>query len=80
VPLGAPDDGLDPGDQLALVERLGQVVVRAHAQALDLVIQAVEAREDENRGLDPRGAQPAQDLVAVHVGQHQIEDDDIVVV
>ena len=78
--LGAADDRLDAGDQLAPVERLGQEVVGAEAQALDLVVELAEAREDQDRRAHPRGAQPAQHLVAVDVRQHQIEDDDVVVV
>src|SRR5215471_18819560 len=78
--LGAADDGLDAGDQLALVERLGQVVVGPEAQALQLVVELAEARQDEDWGIDPRGAQPAQHLVAVDVRQHEVEQDDVVIV
>ncbi len=78
--LGAPHDRLDAGDQLALVERLGEVVVGADAEAADLVVEPGQPREDEDRRVDARGAQPAQHLVAVDVRQHQVEDDDVVVV
>jgi hypothetical protein len=78
--LGAAHDGLDAGDELVLVERLGQVVVRAEAEALHLVFRACEAREDEDRRLDLRDPQRPQDLVARHVGQVQVEQDDVVVV
>jgi hypothetical protein len=53
--LGAADDGLDAGDQLALVERLGQIVVGAEAQALDLVVELDEARQDQDRRVDRGG-------------------------
>jgi hypothetical protein len=36
------------------VERLGHVVVGADAEALDLVLDAGEAGEDQNGGLDFR--------------------------
>ena len=78
--LGAADDRLDAGDQLAPVEGLGQEVVGAEAQALDLVVELGEAGEDQDRRVDARGAQPAQHLIAVDVRQHQVEDDDVVVV
>ena len=78
--LAAADDGLDAGDQLAAVERLGQIIVGAEAEALDLVIELGEAGENQNRGRDARGAQAAQHFVAVDIRQHQIEDDDVVIV
>jgi len=66
--------------ELALVERLGDVVVGAEAEALELVIEFREAGEDQNRGLDLGGAQALQHLIAVHVRQHEVEDDDVVIV
>ena len=49
--LRAADDGVDARDQLVLVERLGQVVVGAEAEAADLVLDAGEAGEDQDRRL-----------------------------
>jgi hypothetical protein len=46
--------------QLVLVERLGHVVVRAETEALDLVIDTGEPREDQDRCLDlghPQGSE-----------------------
>jgi chemotaxis signal transduction protein len=43
-------------------------------------VACAEAREDEDRRAHLGRAQPAQHLVAVDVGQHQIENDDVVVV
>src|SRR6185437_2564632 len=80
VALGAAHDRLDARDELAPVERLGQEIVGAETQALDLVIELGQARQDEDRRPHPGGAQPAQHFVAVDVRQHQIEDDDVVVV
>ena len=71
---------MDARDQLVLVERLGEVVVGAEAQALHLVLDAGHAGQDQDRRLDLRHAQRAQHLVARHVGQVQIEEDDVVVV
>ena len=78
--LGAAHDRLDARQQFAPVERLGQVVVGAEAETLDLVVELGEARQDQDRRIDARGAQAAQHLVAVDVRQHQIEDDDVVIV
>ena len=80
VALGAAHDGVDARDQLVLVERLGHVVVGAEAQALHLVLDAGEAGEDQDRGLDLGDPQRAQNLEAGHVRQVQVEQDDVVVV
>ncbi len=81
---GAPDPGqaqidLDPGQQLPRRERLGQIIVGAGAQALDLGLLAGARREEEDRDLAQRriGTQCGQQAEAVqlrhhHVGQHQI--------
>ena len=44
--LAATDNGMDTGDQLAAVERLGQIIVGAEAKAFDLVIQLRQAGQD----------------------------------
>ena len=80
VALGAANDGMDAGDQFVLVERLGHVVVGAETQALDLVLDPDQPREDQDRRLDLSDAERAQNLVARHVGQVQVEEDDVVVV
>src|SRR5688572_10201438 len=80
VSLGAAHDRLDARQQFAPVERLGQVVVRAEAETLGLVVKLGKARQDQDRRIDARGAQAPQHLVAVDVRQHQIEDDDVVIV
>ena len=80
VALAAPDDGLDPRDQLPVIERLGKEIVGAEAERLHLGLRFVEARRYEDRGIDLVRAQLAQDLKPVHVGQHQVEYHDVVVV
>jgi hypothetical protein len=80
VPLGAAHDRVDARDQLVLVERLGHVIVGAETQAFALVLDAGEAGEDQDGRLHFGDAQCAQDLEARHVGQVQVEQDDVVVV
>jgi hypothetical protein len=46
---GASHNGMNARDQLILVERLGHVVVSTEAEAFDLVLDAGEAGEDQNR-------------------------------
>ncbi|TPV98246.1 MAG: hypothetical protein USCAAHI_02334 [Beijerinckiaceae bacterium] len=80
VAFRAPYDGLNARDKLVLVERLGQIVIRAKPQTLDLVFDRGEPRKNEDRRLDLGDAQGAQDLIARHIREVQIEQDDIVVV
>ena len=80
VALGAAHDGVDARHQLVLVERLGHVVVGAEAETADLVLDAGEAGEDQDRRLHLGDAQRPQHLEAGHVRQIQIEQDDVVVV
>jgi hypothetical protein len=57
--LGAAHNGMDAGDQLVLVERLGHVVVGAEAEAANLVFDAGHAGKDQDRRLDLGKAQRA---------------------
>ena len=61
-------------------ERLGDVVVDAQAQALDLVGRGVAGGQEDDR--HPRAgalalAQPAGHLEAVEVGEHHVEHDQV---
>src|SRR5215472_5156405 len=78
--LGAAHDRVDARYQLVLVERLGQVVVGAEAEATDLLLDAGESGEDENGRLHLGDAQRPQHLETRHVREVQVEQDDVVVV
>jgi len=80
VTLGTTDDRVNAGDQFVLVEGLGHVIVGADAETLDLVLDAGEARENENWCLDLGHPQLLEHIVAGHVRQVEIEQDNIVVV
>ena len=72
--------GLHPLDQLLDAERLGDVVVAAEPQALDLVLGGVAGGEEDDR--DPGAgalvlAQAAGHLEAVEVGEHHVEHDQV---
>src|SRR5579862_8785755 len=71
---------VDAGDQFVLVERLGHVVVGAAGEGLDLGVDLRGARQDHDRGVDLADTQAAQHLDAAHVGQIQVEQDEIVIV
>lgn len=80
VALGTAHDRVNARDQLVFMEWLGHVVVGAEAETLDLVLDAGEAGEDQDRRLHFGDAQRAQNLEARHVGQVQVEQDDVVIV
>ena len=76
---GPPKDRLDPGNQRAGMERLGDVVVGAQLQADDRVDHVVARSEHHDRDIAP-SAQLAAHLEAVQLGQHQVEDHQIWIV
>ncbi len=65
---------------LFAVERLGDVVVGAKAEAADLRVHFRNARQDQHRRLHLGDAQLREHVVAVHVRQVQVEQDDIVII
>ncbi len=80
VPFRPADDRVDARHQFLAVEGLGQVVIRAEAEAAHLVLGVVGAGQDQDRRFDPGHAQLPQHLVPGHVGQVEVEQDQVVVV
>ena len=78
--LRAADDGVDAGDQFVAVEWLGDIIVGAEAQGADLAVHLAHARQDQHRGADLGGAQFLEHVIAVHVGQVEVEQDDVVII
>ena len=74
--LEAAQDGLDPGHQLEVVERLGDVVVGAELQALDLVHRVVAGGQHHDRDVGER-PDLADHLEAVDVGQADVQQHDV---
>ena len=74
---GAAQDRADAGDELLEAERLGHVVVAAERQAADLVLGRVARGEEDDRHAAALGAEPLGDLEALHVGQHDVEHDQV---
>ena len=74
----AAQHALDAGDQLARIEGLGDVVVRAHLEADDPVDDRAGGRQHDDRDLRVALAQvprEAQAVLAGHVDVHQREVD-----
>ena len=73
----APPHGrAHPGQQLVHLERLGDVVVRAGVERLDLLVAGRPRGQHDDRHRVP-SADAVQDLDAVEVGQSEVEDDDV---
>ena len=78
--LGAADDGVDASNQLILMERLGHVVIGTETEAADLVIDANEARQDQNWRRDLADAQGLEDFISAHIRKIDIEENDVVII
>ena len=63
-----------PGDDLLEAERLGDVVVATRGDAGDAVLDGVARGEEEDGDVGVAAAQAAQDLEAVDVGEHHVEE------
>ena len=71
-------EGSDARDQHGERERLGDVVVSASLERLDLVLVAISGRQHEDRRPVVLGAQCRTHLPAAHAGHHQVEHDGVV--
>jgi hypothetical protein len=76
----AARQGAQPRQQLAEVERLGQVVVGARVEPGDARFDGITRRQHEDRHVGARRAQLAAHRQAVAARQHDVEDDGVVVV
>src|SRR6478609_36853 len=77
LPASAAQDRPDAGDDLFEAERLGDVVVPAHGEALDLVASRVASGDEDDRLLSAAVAQATGHLEAVNVGEPDVEHDEV---
>src|SRR5688572_7405149 len=73
----AAQQRFDPKEQLHDAEWLRHVVVRARAEAADLVDLLGASAENQDGGIYPAGPERAEDGVPVDAGKHQVEDDEV---
>ena len=73
---GAPQHGLDAGDEFAVAERLGEVVVGPHGQSDEPVDLVAASSQDQDVAVR-EGADLAAHLDAVEPGQPEVEHDHI---
>lgn len=71
---------LDPRQELRLVERLGQEIVRAKSQRLHLGLWLRQSRENQDRRAVSAQPHPPDHLIPIDVRQHQVHDHDVVIV
>jgi hypothetical protein len=74
----AASQGIEAGQELAEGIGLGQVVVSAGVQSLDAVVHLAEGTEHQHGRFPSIDAQHAHQGQSVPLGQHAIEDQDIV--
>jgi hypothetical protein len=74
-----PEVGAQTHDQLLGEERLGQVVVGPGLEARQLVLELVAGGEDQHGDVTERlvALQDSTNLVAVALGEHQVQQDDV---
>ena len=73
-----PDSDPDPGEQFGQRERLGQVILGAAFEQINLGGHVGDAGEHEDGLGGAGGEQLAEHLAAVQVGHHQVEDDQVI--
>src|SRR5215472_671104 len=78
-PGATAQQGAQPRSQHHVGERLGEVVVRAQVEPVRLVVLPVLGRQDEDRHPVLFGPQLTADLVPGDLGQHEIQDQRVVV-
>src|SRR4029077_16440706 len=74
----ATQERADAGQYLFEVKRLGDIVVGAGVESLDLVAPAVTRGEDQNQHSAPIATPRFQDRNAVHLRQTNVEYDGVV--
>ena len=70
----------DAGQQLVEAERLRQIVVGAGVEAADHVLDRVARGEHQDGRVPPLPPELGRDLEPVLLGQHDVEQDDVVLV
>ena len=67
-------------NQLVAVEGFGHIIVGAEAERADLAVHLADPGQDQNRRRNLCRPKLLQHVIAVHVGQVEIEKNDVVIV
>ena len=80
VTFRAAHNRVDASHQLILVEWLGHIIVSAKSKATNLVFNASQARQNENRSLHLGHAECAEHFITAHVRKVKIQKNNVVIV
>src|SRR6516162_8102416 len=72
-----PQEGIRAGQQFSELERFGHIVVGAQIQTQDDILLLTLRGEHDDRHVQPAAAHHTADLVAIDLGQHDIQQDQI---
>jgi hypothetical protein len=67
----------DASDQLGKTKRLGDVIVRADTESVDLVDFFALGAQDYDRHAEPVAAERLEDAIAVDSREHEVENDEV---
>ena len=62
------------------VERFGQIIIGPEPKPLDLAFGIVRAGQDQNRRIDACEPQLTQHIMAIHIGQTEVQQNEVVIV
>lgn len=74
----ATEHGVETGDQLFDVERLGEIIVGPEVEAVEAFVEGAAGGDEHDGDAHALGAELAKDAQAVAPGEHDIEDDGVV--
>src|SRR5581483_9064369 len=77
--IAAPEQRLEPRQQLDKGKRLDQIIVAAGAQAANAIVDLAERADDQERHRDAVVPQLAHHSDAVNIGQHAVDRDHAIV-
>ena len=75
----APEQGPNPGQKLVKRKGLHQIIVRPGVQPGHPVLDGVLGCEQQHVGMVPAAPQPAEQRQPVHLGQHPVQDNTVIV-
>src|SRR5450755_2049545 len=76
----APEQRLDPNQELREGEGLGEIVIGTCLKVTHLVFDRIASRQNQYRNVRVQGPQTAEDLGTIHFWQHQVENYEVVAV
>src|SRR6185436_1457722 len=76
---GATEQGLNACSQLSEGKRLHQIIVRTRKKKVNFLLCFVSCGKDQDGNGDAALSSRTANLMAVHAGQHEVEDDKVVI-